>query len=64
MTVRELFEYMRKLPDWDREVKLKVIENGMIIRTDCRAGVGDFTGDLYLYGYESSERAEECVDDL
>lgn len=68
MTIRKLFEYMRKLPDWDREVKVELLETniqwGTVIRLNSRAGVGDFTGDLYLSGYMDLDRAEEHVDEI
>ena len=61
MTIRELFEYMRKLPDWDSEVK--IMYKG-VLKLRNSAGVGDFSGDLYLFGEYDSSNTKEAVDVL
>ena len=61
MTIRELFEHMRKLPDWDREVK--IVYRG-VVKLENSAGVGDFSGDLYLFGEHDSNNAKEAVDEI
>lgn len=62
MTIRELFEHLRKLPDWDREVKI-VYSRG-VLKLKNSAGVGDFSGDLYLFGEHDSNNTKEAVDEI
>lgn len=61
MTIQELFDKMRLLPDWSAEVKIKEEKHAYTVKN---IGVGDFSGALYLRVGEERYTDEEGVDEF
>ena len=60
MTIRELFEKLRTLPDWD--VKLRVKGENLCYEV-ASVGVGEFSGEVYL-SVDNLVPIEELVEEI
>ena len=61
MTIRELFDKLRLLPDWNADVK---ISEGGVFSIDS-VSVGEITGDVYIsVGHLERKNLEEFTDEI